>query len=157
MVKRTCVICGNAFVVRENGKGNFYRKTCSEECHSKLRSIVDREAWNVERRKHMSEMFTGRDTTGWKIPQDEERSNWKGGYTSRYFNKMAFERFGLSKVCMCCGSTKQICVHHRDRNRTNNTIENLVILCKSCHTRHHNNMKEVGVNSPNGYNNQVKT
>ena len=29
------------------------------------------------------------------------------------------------------------CSHHKDHNRSNNTIENLELLCKRCHQMHH--------------------
>lgn len=39
--------------------------------------------------------------------------------------------------CEKCGSTKYICIHHKDKNRNNNSISNLQALCKSCHQRLH--------------------
>ena len=156
MVERICIVCGKKFIARKNGKGNFYRKTCSKECFHVIRVEANKKSWTDERKEYMSELFTGRDTTHWKIPQAEKKPNWKGGYSSVYFNKIAFDILKLKKVCECCGSTQQICVHHKDRDRTNNTIENLMILCKPCHTRHHNNEKEVGVNCPNGFNNRTR-
>ena len=42
------------------------------------------------------------------------------------------------KECMFCGSTKNLCRHHIDKNRTNNTAENLVVVCRSCHAKIHN-------------------
>ena len=31
-------------------------------------------------------------------------------------------------------------IHHRDRNRENNKMENLLLLCKNCHSRMHYNL-----------------
>lgn len=34
-------------------------------------------------------------------------------------------------------NTYKWCVHHKDHNRTNNTLENLELLCKRCHQLEH--------------------
>ena len=39
--------------------------------------------------------------------------------------------------CFFCQSGKNIEIHHRDKDDTNNTDKNLVILCRSCHRKLH--------------------
>lgn len=39
--------------------------------------------------------------------------------------------------CELCGSTKNLCIHHLDENRYNNSLDNLQCLCKKCHQLHH--------------------
>ena len=44
--------------------------------------------------------------------------------------------------CTECGTKEKLCVHHIDGNgrnstKPNNTIENLTVLCISCHMRYH--------------------
>jgi hypothetical protein len=40
--------------------------------------------------------------------------------------------------CLCCGrSNIRFDVHHKDGNRLNNTWDNLIIVCGSCHRRIH--------------------
>ena len=39
--------------------------------------------------------------------------------------------------CEWCGATKNLVVHHLDENRYNNTLTNLITICKSCHQKHH--------------------
>jgi hypothetical protein len=56
------------------------------------------------------------------------------GDGSYYYRKIAF-RFYLHK-CELCGYdkiTKILEVHHIDKNRKNNNIINLIILCPICH------------------------
>jgi hypothetical protein len=40
-------------------------------------------------------------------------------------------------TCEMCGGTSRLGLHHKDRDRTNNSPENLQTLCPSCHTRLH--------------------
>ena len=47
------------------------------------------------------------------------------------FRKYALKHF--PNECYLCGDNGRLIVHHKDHNRENNTIENLSILCFSCH------------------------
>jgi 5-methylcytosine-specific restriction endonuclease McrA len=47
----------------------------------------------------------------------------------------------LIKECERCGYNEVAAVlgvHHKDRNRKNNAIENLEVLCPNCHSIEHN-------------------
>lgn len=44
---------------------------------------------------------------------------------------------GKDKKCLICGSTKNVDVHHNDGDYTNNNLENLIHLCRSCHMKSH--------------------
>lgn len=35
--------------------------------------------------------------------------------------------------CQICSYNENICMHHKDQNRNNNVLDNLILLCKSCH------------------------
>ena len=35
--------------------------------------------------------------------------------------------------CENCGSKYNIIIHHKDKNRMNNSLKNLQILCQGCH------------------------
>lgn len=50
----------------------------------------------------------------------------------------------LGDKCSLCDSTHDLIVHHKDRNRKNNSVENLELLCASCHNKTHplNNTKK---------------
>lgn len=57
------------------------------------------------------------------------------------YRQKAFENF--EHKCFDCGWNKHstiLEVHHKDEDRSNNSLENLVILCPTCHqVRHLNN------------------
>ena len=74
----------------------------------------------------------------------KERPCWKGGRSSPTYQRIAFEDYNMERVCSVCGSTKKISVHHKDRDRRNNTRENLLILCDRCHKKEHISAMEMG-------------
>lgn len=49
------------------------------------------------------------------------------------------------KVCEICGSTKNIDVHHKDGDFHNNSKENLMLVCRSCHMKLHRPVQKVCV------------
>lgn len=68
---------------------------------------------------------------------------WEGGrsglpYRSGFsatIRRLVRERDG--GCCRQCGSTKNLCVHHRDFSKTNHSLDNLILVCRKCHTRIH--------------------
>jgi hypothetical protein len=135
----TCIICGKQFRARESWTSttNLNRKTCGRaSCLHTLKSQVSKEDWTDARKRRMSKLLTGRDTSDWDIAKGDRCPSWKGGYTSRAYRRVAFEELEIPKKCMKCGST-DVAVHHKDRDRTNNTRQNLSVYCGSCHTTLH--------------------
>lgn len=135
-----CIICGKNFRMRPkwDDTTNHHKKTCGDpDCLFKLRSETAQKGWSPERKQYMSGLFTGRDTSNWNTPQGADRYNWKGGISSPVYRRIAFEEYGMEKKCMQCASIENIDVHHKDKNRKNNTRENLEVLCDKCHERHH--------------------
>lgn len=49
----------------------------------------------------------------------------------------------LFKSCKICKepNIKRLHVHHKDKNRLNNKLENLLILCRKCHLKLHNRIE----------------
>ena len=60
---------------------------------------------------------------------------WKGGISPYYYQKIAKDN--LIQKCSLCGSIKFLCCHHKNRNRKDNRLENLMIVCKRCHQNIH--------------------
>ena len=64
------------------------------------------------------------------------------GSGNNYKNKhrpLGIQTYRRAKKTSCewCGSSKNLCVHHKDENRYNNDINNLITICKRCHQTHH--------------------
>lgn len=47
-----------------------------------------------------------------------------------------------NNTCQKCGSTDDIHIHHIDWNKDNNELDNLILLCNSCHLTLHNFVPE---------------
>lgn len=73
----------------------------------------------------------------------EKHPNWRHGVFSY---KETLLRSGIPQVCALCKTTKRsvIIVHHLDKNRKNNNLENLTWLCRNCHFLVHNYEEENG-------------
>jgi hypothetical protein len=54
----------------------------------------------------------------------------------RDYRQLGIEAHG--EECQVCGATENIIVHHRNEDRSDNRIENLLPLCSSCHGKVHN-------------------
>lgn len=56
--------------------------------------------------------------------------NWKGGRSNYYYRKLK-----KKELCERCNSKRFLDIHHKDYNHHNNDINNLQVLCKSCHLK----------------------
>ena len=58
--------------------------------------------------------------------------SWKGGISRSYAKKI------ISKErCSKCKTKEKLEIHHLDRNKQNNSLTNLTVLCSTCHKRVH--------------------
>jgi hypothetical protein len=116
---KMCAICGVEFQPRSGAA-----KVC-DGC---------RPEWQ---RRHYHELHVARykqkGTYKWEMPKGKDSPSYKNGFG--IFQKIAFDN--LPNECSRCGSTVNLCVHHKDRNRKHNEVCNLEIVCKSCHQKEH--------------------
>lgn len=69
----------------------------------------------------------------------DRNPNWRGGRsTEPYpwgFRKARFEALKRDGGCVICGETEvsKLQVHHKDANKQNNLLDNLITLCRHCH------------------------
>lgn len=66
-------------------------------------------------------------------------SHYNNGGSS--YREKALNNIGI--VCEQCGysNVDALEVHHIDRNRTNNSIDNLKVLCANCHRLLHKHLR----------------
>jgi hypothetical protein len=66
--------------------------------------------------------------------QIEKSENGRLGIIAR---TIAYEILKLPHVCEICGLECRTEVHHINKDRKDNTRENIMILCRSCHNKKH--------------------
>jgi len=114
---KTCAACGQEYQPTSNRQTRC--KVCGKKRELELRRLNHKEKY---KRKGYSQ--SGRNNNAFKTGQG-------------CYRKMALEHYG--ETCMDCGATKNICVHHKHGNRKNdNELENLEVICRSCHAKKHN-------------------
>lgn len=72
----------------------------------------------------------------------KNKTKKKNTNRATFYRQLVFEIHKVPKICNRCGYCQNdaaIIIHHKDRNRKNNTIENLEVLCCNCHLIEHNN------------------
>lgn len=57
--------------------------------------------------------------------------------TSNQWSLLSRSRKFRKKVCEKCGGNERISIHHKDRDRSNNSPGNLMTLCNRCHRTLH--------------------
>lgn len=65
--------------------------------------------------------------------QKKYRKNYHKTY--HYSNKIGLLK--LPNICLKCRTKEDLVVHHIDGNVKNNNLENLEIMCRSCHFKYH--------------------
>ena len=68
-----------------------------------------------------------------EVKERSRRNRLRRKYGDNAF--MVLERDNY--MCVKCGSKKRICIHHIDWDENNNALNNLVLLCSSCHGKLH--------------------
>lgn len=153
---RTCKYCLNNFqaVPSEVKRGNA--KYCSRTCSAKARAraLPKKEPnvtcayCNVPFYKSPSKQAMSKSGLFFCCREHKDLAQRIGGIAavqpahyedgSSVYRELAFRAYG--KYCNRCGYNTAphiLQVHHKDRNRENNTLSNLEVLCPNCHEIEH--------------------
>lgn len=77
------------------------------------------------------------------VRNESKEQKWGAAHaTARKITYLIGER---EKKCELCGSTKSVDVHHKDGDYRNNSPENLMTVCRSCHMKLHRPIQKVCV------------
>lgn len=130
-----CVICGKEWEF----KGTTTPKYCNE-CRKLVNNRLRIES--SVRLGHTIQGFVGK---GGNNKKGEENPNYKTGIGN--YRRLKYDYIvenNLPIECEICGSKDFLVVHHIDHNRKNNKIENLQLICRSCHIKLHCERDELG-------------
>ena len=155
-MKINCSNCDKEINRRPSLIKKYKNQFCSKECHHKFydtrievycftcgKSILRRE--NEIKKSKDGNFFCSKSckTSFTNTKRSlENHPNWKNGESS--YRKIALDN--KTESCEKCGYDEYIEVlevHHKDKNRKNNDISNLEILCPTCHKIEH--FKDKGI------------
>ena len=92
-----------------------------------------------ETRQRMSNLMKGR-----FIGRNNPRYN-PNDIRNHYNKEFTNIRNTVKQQCEICSSIKSLCIHHIDKNYSNNELSNVMIVCRGCHNRIHLPRKKRGL------------
>lgn len=147
-----CKICGKEFYSKPNWIKRGWGKYCSRDCQFESQKkgkfincyICNKEAWkrpkDILNSKSGNFFCSKKCQTIWrnKFFSGDKHPNWIDGSHQGY-RKFMLEN-SINPSCRLCNNNDEriLVVHHLDRARTNNQINNLVWVCRNCHYLIHN-------------------
>lgn len=151
-----CDFCGEEFRRKKSqlklSTNHYCSRNCAEQGRKKgktvkcfnCKKLVYKSLKDLNRSKSKNYFCSRTCGNLWigKQQRSENSPNWNGGESSY---KEILKRVNVKKECVSCGrnDSKVLCVHHIDKNRKNNSIENLTWLCRNCHFLIHNYKREM--------------
>lgn len=143
---KNCKICRKEFKTKPSIVKKGFGKYCSQKCQRLgLRNGKEIKCFLCGKISYKNKTNLGRSKSGkffcgkscqtkWRNQEfiGPKHANWTGG---KYSYRSVLGRNDIPKVCLLCGNkdVRVMAVHHIDRNRKNNKVENLVWLCHNCH------------------------
>lgn len=128
-------------------RGRTYHEMLGDEKTNELKKRRQEGASN-QMTDEMQRQIRHDKITGIKRDQSsiEKMLETRDGDLDLGYREKALSYYG--EECSWCGTTENLCVHHKDGNNfgknnifTNNDIDNLVVLCRSCHGKVHSQEK----------------
>jgi len=154
-MKRACIICGTAFKAKPSHAAKGWAKYCSKNCQFQGQKTgrffacdeCGREVYRrqIDIKKSSKKRFfcSKKCHCVWEnkhVRCGENAPNWIAGHN---VYRELMKRHRVKAECIRCGleDKRVLAVHHKDRNRRNNKLENLEWLCHNCNYIVHLEMK----------------
>jgi hypothetical protein len=136
-VKANCAVCSKEFTHISSRCNKA--KYCSRKCFYKSRIGKGLTQYSCRHcdKKFNAPKSTNRKYCSKKCINKEQKKSFNPKFTT--VRKQMLAR-GMINKCQKCGydEVKEILgVHHKDKNRNNNKLENLMVLCPNCHSIEH--------------------
>ena len=108
---------------------------CSKKTYKQLKQLKKSKSGKFFCSKSCQTVWRNQEFVGIK------HHNWKTGLASY---RSVLPRNKIPKICTLCSTkdSRVLAVHHIDKNRTNNDVNNLAWLCHNCHFLVHHNKDE---------------
>jgi thymidylate synthase ThyX len=134
------------FISHKNDKEKWkYNKNHTKESYIQMKKTIKeqykngREVWNknikenenISVKKQANSLRENHHNNGY----EENNSNWKNGISVKYYQRLKKD---IDYCELCKTHDEKLEIHHIDKNRKNNNIDNLIKLCFDCHTMVHN-------------------
>lgn len=143
LVDVICAECRISFKAKRDSK-----KYCSNKCSAEFRrkhltvrldcafcgKVFMRNTGDASKIKNKNKIFCGLECMFAAKIKSAPGTNVFGSV------RKWFSRFGRMKECARCHYSAEpgiLVLHHKDRNRENNALDNLEVLCPNCHTLEH--------------------
>jgi len=143
----TCKVCKKKFSTKPSQLKRGWGKFCSTKCQYKASlkgkfvrcNVCGKKIWRRPKQlKHSKsgKFFCNKSCfMSWKnqvLLVGKNHPQWKSG---EFAGRGILERHNKIMVCAHCGiSDKRVlAVHHKNGNKKNNKITNLIWLCQNCH------------------------
>lgn len=150
-----CTICSSQFYAKPSNIKRGWGKYCSNHCQHEAQRIgenvscetckkqVYKSKKELKRSKSGNYFCSKSCQTIWRNISNSgiNHSNWKNGKSSYRIRLLRSKR---QKICEKCkiSDIRVLAVHHKDKNRDNNSLSNLIWLCHNCHYLVHHDKQE---------------
>ena len=141
-----CEICNKEFYARPSHLKQGWGRYCSRKCHHDAMrkgrfvkcAVCDKQLWKslstLEHSKSGKYFCNKSCQTIWRnrFFSGPKHSNWINGES---IGRRTLERSKKKIMCVLCGNKDRrvLAAHHKDRDRGNNKLVNLIWLCHNCH------------------------
>ena len=146
MAQAECKRCKEFFKVKPHWLKVGYGKYCSADCHhASMRTGKDVRCSTCSVLTYKTQKDLKGSKSGKYFCSKKCQTVWrnqlyigtahKNFKTGEFVYRATMERSKVPKLCQLCKTTdyRVLAVHHIDKNRKNNTLNNLAWLCHNCH------------------------
>lgn len=155
MINSSCKICGKGFYSKPSHISKGWGKYCSKKCQYQSQqtgsitgcATCSKKIYKNKAEKNRSKsgrLFCSKSCqTIWRNKQytRDKHPNWSTGQSSY---RTVLLREGHEMFCQKCNNDDKrvLAVHHKDKDRNNNSLNNLIWLCHNCHYLVHHFVEE---------------